>query len=133
MISESIEEILSITEVVEEIEGITISNNESGEENDSITEIVKKIEGISISNDESALTQAISASSIIDSLENSDAPSSLKLEHTPKKGLDVTSNNETVFSTPIGALKMCCNDATCAVCLSPLLQRSVIETRCKVK
>lgn len=132
MISESGEEIVSVTELVGKIEGITISNKESGEENISIKETTKKIEGISISNDEPALIQATSATSVIDSLENSDAPSSLNFEYTPKKGLDVTSNN-TVFSTPIGALKMCCNDATCAVCLSPLLQRSVIETRCKVK
>ena len=37
------------------------------------------------------------------------------------------------FSTPQADKDSCCRDATCSVCLSPLLSRSdLIETRCKV-
>ena len=37
------------------------------------------------------------------------------------------------FSTPQADKNSCCRDATCSVCLSPLLSRSnLIETRCKV-
>jgi hypothetical protein len=37
------------------------------------------------------------------------------------------------FSTPQSDLKECCKDATCSVCLSPMLCRTaLIETRCKV-
>jgi hypothetical protein len=37
------------------------------------------------------------------------------------------------FSTPQSDLKECCKDATCSVCLSPLLCRTaLVETRCKV-
>lgn len=38
------------------------------------------------------------------------------------------------FSTPQSDLKECCKDATCSVCLSPLLCRTaLVETRCKVR
>ena len=38
-----------------------------------------------------------------------------------------------IYSTPINNQNLCCNDATCSVCLSPLLCRAaLIETRCKV-
>ena len=39
----------------------------------------------------------------------------------------------TVFATPQLDRNICCADATCSVCLSPLLHRSaLVETRCKV-
>jgi hypothetical protein len=107
--------------------------SETDKENVSIIDIVEKIEELTISNDELVFTQVIaSATPIIDNVsERSDAPSFSKF--TPKKELDVSSHNDTVFSTPINALKMCCTDATCAVCLSPLLNRALVETGCKVK
>ena len=38
-----------------------------------------------------------------------------------------------VFATPLLDRNICCPDATCSVCLSPLLHRSaLVQTRCKV-
>ena len=60
---------------------------------------------------------------------------------TPKKSEDEHCNLPAVFltlspmtfSTPQADKNSCCRDATCSVCLSPLLSRSeLIETRCKV-
>ena len=54
-----------------------------------------------------------------------------KYASTPSQS---TSSSEAInFSTPISNQNLCCNDATCSVCLSPLLCRaSLVETRCKV-
>ena len=42
-------------------------------------------------------------------------------------------SNTAEFSTPISQQNICCTDATCSVCLSPLLCRAaLVETRCKV-
>ena len=54
-----------------------------------------------------------------------------KYASTPSQS---TSSSEAInFTTPISNQNLCCNDATCSVCLSPLLCRaSLVETRCKV-